>query len=176
MRFPAVNRVDVAHWFTLSVDSPSYTKTKWEFLTKDNEGARHDVTKSESRRINRRRLTNFTRWLWDASASGASTECDASHSKCKKNDSAKRIGGINLVEDDRFLCKDVTMINVDGLTNRNWVAGRVCGLLAQYYAECGVPSALEAPPLATRNWRMSRGSEISGVCEGSKLPHDIVGE
>jgi len=63
------------------------------------------------------------------------------------------------------------MINVDELTNRNWIAGRVCGLLAQYYAEFGVPSALEAPPLATYNWRMSRGSEISGVCQGGKLPH-----
>jgi len=36
----------------------------------------------------------------------------------------------------------------------------------------GVPSALEAPPLTTHNWRMSRGSEISGVCKGGKLPHD----
>lgn len=66
------------------------------------------------------------------------------------------------------------MINVDGLTNRNSIAGKVCGLLAQYYAEYGVPSALEAPPLATRNWRMSRGNEISGVCEGSELPYGSI--
>lgn len=147
-------------------------------MTKDDEETRHDVTESKSRGTNRRRLTDSTRWSRDASASGASTECDASHSKRGKNDweseSAERIPSLGTRWDRDCLRKDNVISNVDGLTNRNLVAGRVCGLLAQYYAECGVPSALEAPPLATRNWRMSRGSEISGMCEGSKLPHGSI--
>lgn len=57
------------------------------------------------------------------------------------------------------------MINVARSTNRNRAAKRVCGLLAQYSAERGVSSTLEATPLATHNWRMPRECEAPGVYE-----------